>query len=532
MSSKELMCNQDNNLAHSRPLIDVLVEYATAIVLLAVCCFVPFYVSNGYFNIGDDKFHAYKQCMLYGMPILIALFVAYLIVHRADWRSVKLTTTDYFVVAYLFGVALSIISGGFLPDALSGYPGWHMGLLSQLSFGLIYLFASRFGSHYRIVLGSLFASSLIVFGIGILNRMGVDVLGFYKEIDPVYQATFVSTLGQTSWYGSFMMVVVPMGLYSLIFADKKLVRILSMVFVGISFLTMVTVNSESGYAAFAIAMLVCFCLAIKDAERCYWFLIVLDIFVLAGRLVHFYYIRKPYLYFWPDFFTQIIVLKDEMMWCVFGIVLMLTVAVYCCVKSQWWFQEYITRIMVKIALLITCLLVLTVIFLIICNTNGWLPDSVGQKIGEISYFTWQETWGNNRGKTWAFSVKMYMDYPLKYKLFGVGPDCYYDYAQKYYSQRLYEMWGNQALTNAHNEWLNMLINTGLFGVICYIGIFVSTFRACIKHAENNPILIAVAASIASYMAYNFFCYQQVLCTPFIFMLMGFGVYISERADKA
>jgi hypothetical protein len=35
----------------------------------------------------------------------------------------------------------------------------------------------------------------------------------------------------------------------------------------------------------------------------------------------------------------------------------------------------------------------------------------------------------------------------------------------------------------------------------------------------------VAAAAVSYMAYNFFCYQEVLCTPFIFILLGIGEYI-------
>lgn len=30
------------------------------------------------------------------------------------------------------------------------------------------------------------------------------------------------------------------------------------------------------------------------------------------------------------------------------------------------------------------------------------------------------------------------------------------------------------------------------------------------------------------MAYNFFCYQQVCCTPFVFLVMGIGEYIWRR----
>ena len=78
------------------------------------------------------------------------------------------------------------------------------------------------------------------------------------------------------------------------------------------------------------------------------------------------------------------------------------------------------------------------------------------------------------------------------------------------------------LTCAHNEWLNALVNLGIVGVTAYIGIFVSAFRRFLKKADDYPELIAIAVSIVCYMGHNFFCYQQIICTPVIFILMGAG----------
>ena len=132
-----------------------------------------------------------------------------------------------------------------------------------------------------------------------------------------------------------------------------------------------------------------------------------------------------------------------------------------------------------------------------------------------------------RGKTWAFTVQMFSDESILHKFFGVGPDCYYSYASGEYAERLTQMWGDRALTNAHNEWLNMVINAGILGAAAYIGIFVSSVRNNVKR-QDNRIHLAFAASIVSYMAYDFFCYQQVLCTPFIFMFMGIEEYLLRK----
>ena len=60
----------------------------------------------------------------------------------------------------------------------------------------------------------------------------------------------------------------------------------------------------------------------------------------------------------------------------------------------------------------------------------------------------------------------------------------------------------------------------------------SILSAC--DGMEKGIRIGIVASMVSYMAYNFFCYQQVLCTPFIFLLMGIGEYMTRQitVDKS
>ena len=83
------------------------------------------------------------------------------------------------------------------------------------------------------------------------------------------------------------------------------------------------------------------------------------------------------------------------------------------------------------------------------------------------------------------------------------------------------------LTNVHNEWFNILINGGILGLVSYAGIFMTSIRRFLQKDHRDVLLTGIAAAAVSYMAYNFFCYQQICCTPFMFMLMGIGEYLYQ-----
>ena len=173
--------------------------------------------------------------------------------------------------------------------------------------------------------------------------------------------------------------------------------------------------------------------------------------------------------------------------------------------------------------------------MICMQAQGTLPAKFSDRLSDISYFNWNDDWGNGRGRIWRFSAKILSEGSLGHKLFGVGPDCFNSYVNAYYGEEEALLWGDKLLTNAHNEWLNMLINAGILGAAAYIGIFVTAIGRFFQNYRQDIFLVGIAASCMSYMCYNFFCYQQVLCTPFIFILMGIGEYvvrqIAERRIK-
>ena len=105
--------------------------------------------------------------------------------------------------------------------------------------------------------------------------------------------------------------------------------------------------------------------------------------------------------------------------------------------------------------------------------------------------------------------------------FGPGPDCYASvaYAVDPRATEMYNLWNHEIVVCCHNEWLNMLFDQGILGFITYFGIFVSSFVMFIRKF-NNPIMVAGSSAIMAYFLHNMFCYQQILCTPMIFIIIA------------
>lgn len=525
--------NKNHMTASGLEIVGRLIEYLLALGTAVLCIIMAFYAKNGYHQIGDAKFTAYRNIMMVGCIILFALLIPYTGLWLGENRKPRVSVTDCCVLAYLILAGIAAVSGGFYEDAVWGYTGWNMGLMSQISFVLLYLFLSRFGKYYRMILTVLCAAALGVYIIGILHRLLIDPIGFYDELTYIQKTQFLSTLGQASWYGSFLSVTLPVGMGIFLYADQKVWRILSGVFVTIGFCTLVTQNSDSAYFGLAGALIIFFMICALERERMCRFTGMLTLLFASGKIMYFLVRLHPNPEFEADFVTELM-WTSGVTWVLFAVCLFVTVWLYVMGRKTD-SPEYPAALMRRICRItpaVSVAVIVGVILMIILQMRGALPKIISDRLADISYFNWNYKWGSGRGRIWSFSIKMFMEADIGHKLFGVGPDCFHSYVVARYNEEQALYWGSKQLTNAHNEWMTSLINVGIFGTVSYIGIYVTAVRRFCREHRRNLLLAGIAASCVSYMCYNFFCYQQVLCTPFVFLLMGIGEYIlRDLVDK-
>lgn len=513
-------------------------EYVCAFWAIVLVCAVPIYMKEGYYQIGTAKYNAFAHIVVFGMPVLLLLALIYIICSVKEtgitMQGIKnlqksMSVTDWFVLGYIVSVLLSFAACGQWKEAFWGYNGWFMGLFSQLAFVLIYFLCSRFLKDSPLVLIVLCVVSSYVFILGIQHRLLIDPIGVYESLSDYYKTQFLSTLGQASWYSSFMTTVLPIGMFAFWHFKNKVLRIISGLFVLVSFMTMVTQNTDSAYFGFLAATLVLFHVSIKNAERMRRLFEVMLLFSLAPKCMQLLLKVYPNEIMTWDTISWILVF-DARIW-LLAILCAVMIVVFAVLDKKDKYPQKAMRILRTVVYVTIGGLVLLWIVLLIWSAKGPVPPVLEALSQKIPYLTWDSKWGNGRGFTWSITAQMLGEMNFKNRLLGVGPDCYAIYAHGNYSEQLQAGWGDMVLTNAHNEWLNMFFVGGLLGGVLYLGIFISALIRFVKRSENKPLLIGLAACIAAYMAHNIFCYQQVLCTPFVFLFMAAGEYQIRKKEE-
>ena len=506
----------------------------------------PLATHDKYFDIGVFKYDFFFYTTLWTLILCGILSVAYLavrLIHK-ETDPVKLiealrsvSAVDKAVLIYVLVCLISYFLSPYNTGALGyndivnpplkGYPGWSMGLISQLFFAGIYFITSQFldKAFRRFIMAALFAGSLIAYFLAILNRFSVDPLGFYEGISSYYKLLFLSTLGQATWYSSYLCTILPVALAMFIYEKRTRYRSFYAVYIAIGSMSLVTQNSDSAYIALFAAMLVLFVFALDSNNYFTRYFQLILILLLSFRLVGICQLIWKDSAVMPDELSLFLSTGTPVL--IITIILLLLYLLFSMLQIKHDIVMSRIKIIRTALLVIVGILFVGAVSVLVLSANGVMLPT----LGGFGYLVFNDDWGNGRGFTWRVTMEMFRNFPLSNKLFGIGPDCYAEYAYEYRSAEMQAKWGGNVLANAHNEWFNMMFNIGIVGLISYLAIFVTAFVSFIRRKNISALSIAGAASIGAYVCHNFFCYQQVLCTPFIFAIIGLCIAFERNTDQ-
>jgi putative inorganic carbon (HCO3(-)) transporter len=136
-----------------------------------------------------------------------------------------------------------------------------------------------------------------------------------------------------------------------------------------------------------------------------------------------------------------------------------------------------------------------------------------------------------RKVVWTGAFRIWQRYPL----FGSGVETF---AYSYYLDRpvehnLLSEW-NLLYNKAHNELLNYLANSGAFGLLSYLSIFVALAFFLWQAARENKLSqksIAFASSLLAMFVSNFFGFSTVMVNLLFFLLLAFLCIENEWFDE-
>lgn len=134
---------------------------------------------------------------------------------------------------------------------------------------------------------------------------------------------------------------------------------------------------------------------------------------------------------------------------------------------------------------------------------------------------------------WKGAVDVWRDYPL----FGSGVETFaYSYYEKRPIEHNYVSEWDFLYNKAHNEYLNTLSTTGLFGLLSYLILSFFAFFIPAKSAflDKNNFLInsALASSLVSIVITNFFGFLVVPVALLFILLPAISIAINKKEKKA
>ena len=568
-------------------------QYVLFAYLFCMLGIFPLFYREQYYKIGDAKFGFFWKVSLVFIVTSFVLFVIKKLLQKMDrqknmisGRSKKsekelqqnrnvffdfleeLSTLDYLVLVYGICVCLSYAFSDYKEYAWKGAAGWEMGFCSQLIFVATYFILSRknewlasisrrdskkeYGYFASTILGIHLLASSLVFMFGILHRFDMDPLGMYLGLELNQKIEFLSTIGQATWFSSYVCTTFAIGVALFYISEKIWIRVVSGVYTVLSFGILVTQNSDSAFIAIAGILLLLGYFSLSKIETWIRFLQIVSLmwgtFAAVGLLQRLFVDWAIPLDTLSVFFSQSI-----FTWGMLLLSLLLYLFYEKNVKKEQNEklsyrkkkekidaidkEERCKRIMqitkkfykgILIALVIG--IFATIIFIYL-NTKGYLLSWFGYQ-NSHSYLLFDYHWGSNRGSTWMITWQAFLQMPFYQKLFGVGPDSLseYLYSVPDISDLLRSLWGNMRLTNAHNEYLNSLMCYGIVGLVSWCGVLFGGISYFYKKAKENPFMIGFALCIMGYACHNIFCYQQVCCTPFLFILMGIGESLTKSEN--
>lgn len=474
-------------------------QLACRLYMTALLAWMPLSTGGSYWKLGDRKYLIFRNVSLFcmGVWMVMALVLAVPRVRKRGLQGSRhaLSTVDICMLLYGACVVLSTLCSSFGRTALMGYQDWYMGALSQILFVAGYFFVSRYCTvaALPVYLGEMAFLAVIV--LGLLNRLGFDPLGLYEGFltsDWEY-SHMISTIGNINWFCGYCSVLLALPMAGYLYSRRrgKTLFMYGCSMLGLTLLCMQ--GSAIGPVIAVTGIGICLLAGIRKPEYFQKGLLlalgVCLLFPIMGRLISLKSAQAA---------TPIDGdVYSIMLW------------------NGWW--------------------ILAAFWGVICLLHGRLRGRAQKNVAGtiiiigvvtllaiLGYVLWKlsgtpvESWGSGRGTLWKMAWNAFASGDWKQKLLGAGPDCFAEYLT--YRGVVPTIvteghWEGAVYANAHNEWLNHLVNMGLFGVMTYLAVFVCSLK------RYKGMLLGLLAC-GMYLVNSLVSFQQVISTPLLFLVLG------------
>lgn len=410
---------------------------------------------------------------------------------------------DIAMLAFGGSVIISFLLSENKKAAFFGTGGFHVGTLSIVTLVAFYFFVSRnlrgSKTHWDLII----LLNIIIFTWVVMDTVSANIFGMRTRLGK-QKFQYFGSLGQMDSVSAYICIILPIMI--VFFLNQKRIKTWLSVCVLCGLTALTGIRTDGVYIGVAVCAIFLIPYALNDTVR---LVNLLWLGLLWGVAITFYSVFSVVA---PDRIGDDMGVSGTLIHYWLGVVMIVL-----CGALLLWIEKKRVLPSNKV---INILSKMAVILLLLVVGAFILHGTVSLVQGDIG-------WGNARGGIWLGSIHLFEAYNPLQKLFGLGMTAAATDLTYYANELLH--WKNVNVVNAHNDFLEYLLSTGIVGLVAYIATWVVPIVEYVRRKKNGKEWsvekVAYFMSLMAYMGQSVVGNPYSLSVPIIYLI--FALYRNE-----
>lgn len=502
-----------------------------ALYVIVMLGFFPLFFQDSYFNIADAKLIFFYFCSA-ALLVMTVIFAGagyfqewrlYGDVRKGqslkDWVR-KVPVASWFAGSFLLSVLIATVFSVYPTESFYATDGRKLGTIAFVLCIAVYAILGKFLKPNMWMAWIYLVSNGVVSLVLILQFFGLNVFHMWDNMAASSLGVFVSTIGNIDACATYYCMVLPVGMVLFFLSDELFSKVVYGIFLVMGFFGAYATTTEGWLLGVGAAFFVILWFSLKDHDSIRRFLELCLVFwgsCLVLKLSLVASVGNMTSIMLNKF--RILALQNFMVsWRVLLVEGTLLILLWCLVK--WAGKKELEvpyRTIRKIFFLFLAAMAgIAVVSALIVNLSGekqW--EGAFQWMNMLKL---QDDFGSNRGTIWKQTWAAWKKLPLGRKFFGYGVNCFHQFLYQYQGAELATYGGR--IIDPHNEVLQFMSLTGIFGMVSYFGLLISTAVSAGRMVKEYPVMMMGAAMVWSYMAQSMVNNPTAFLTPVLFLYLG------------
>ena len=428
---------------------------------------LPLVVHDGYFDITETK------TVFFTVASLVYLVFRVVVTLQFGPSRERLAAPEYFALVFAVLTLFSSVISGFFGGSFLGVRGRWQGTGTMLLYVLLFLTLRRTRWEEKDLWLPLMAGMLVPGILAVVQHLGWDVLGMEKGMVDSDLGRYISTLGNINFAGATLTLLLPPLVCRALTRDDVQSRFFWGLASAVGLCAVIAVRSESTILGLGITLAILPLLLRRDPEALRRWPLTLSILAVIMQL---YRLAAGAAGAYLSALTRLLmdpVISSALFLVGFGLWLLLR-------RSR---EETLERFIHGYTAALVLLTVLGAAGLLLVNTV-WKSIPLGVL---NDWLRFSPSWGTDRGRIWPYCLSIFRDFDLPEKLLGGGCGILplIDLQHRIFSDAI--------LDSAHCEYLQILLNWGVLGLLSYLGWIVCALIRGVRQGTQPALSAAILA---------------------------------------